>query len=272
MFNHKEILLIISLVLALFSCKPEVEEIVEESKYREKNLTSRLYISSVIGDIHVQGWSNDFIEIRSVKRIRGGLKPDINYLDLEFERMGESLNIITRNPSLVEGRIDLTIFVPYNLKMIIIKAEKGRVSVTRYLWDLSVELNEGDFDCEFIGTLLRFKGGDVDSDIYLKTRGVADVVHSNHQGVTNLIMEAASAGSYIDLYSNRGAISLNIISRLNYQLFTNYTSPEVNLNGPVDKIYSDGKRGQVLQTGGVGDKSCKIFIKNERGTISIQEL
>ncbi len=228
-----KIFYIIFLVVSLFvSCENNSKNTIEVSdKYREKNLIKSIEIEGNNGTIDIEGWSQNFIEIDTRKVLYSGLNNDLSFMTTDISQKDSKLTIKTKIPPSIDGKIELKIYIPYNLSFIFINSTNGKVSINGFLGDLDIINVKSDVDINFYGTILRVDSYSSNINLNMKNAVKIDAIIKNSNGLLNLYLDSVESASYIDLD----------MSGAKTNFYMNNTIPHevqlVNIGGTYDFTY-----------------------------------
>lgn len=272
-FKFLTILLLFFLFIIFFSCKESVHKVEESSKFREKNITEIIYLESVSGKIDIKCWNRDYIEIEANKIVKSGIKADLNSLDLIYKRENLQFTIITKNPSRVEGDIDLKLYIPYYIKTIIIKADHGKVKIGSYPGNLIANISYGSIKYKFNGSLMRITSLYAKLDLQIDTMNPADIYVLNENGKSYINVVNVGKGSYFDFNSRVGKLELSLAKYIDYNIFTKFknNNSEVKLSGKIDMI-KKRYNNLISAEKGKNYQDFNIYINNDNGILIIDEL
>jgi len=162
---------ILIILLTFISCINNSSKTIEISdKYREKNLVNSMEMELNKGNIEILGWSQNFIEIDIKKRLYSGLNNDLSFITTDIQRKDYKVTVKTKIPPIIDGDIDLKIFVPYNLSFIFINCNDGKININDFLGDLNIINVKTDMDINFYGSILRIDS--YSSNVNLNIRNV----------------------------------------------------------------------------------------------------
>ena len=204
----KYFLITLVVVVSFFSC---VRFGFDENKnvnikYREKNPIEVIKIDSMYGDIEISGWARDFIEINTNKILNSGFSQDIDLMDTLFNLNGNELQVKTKIPARVEGKINLKIYIPFILEKLYINSEKGDIYINKFIGDAEITNYKGNINYLFQGSILRVNS--YKTDIICGSYNSSDIVINNEEGTTNVNIETVAKHSFLDIKSSNGDINL----------------------------------------------------------------
>jgi hypothetical protein len=267
----KKYFILIFTLLTLSSCGINLFKQNEVNvKYREKNPIEILKIDSLQGNVDIIGWQNDFIEISTKKILKTGLAQDINLMDTIFEKDENELNIKTKIPARIDGKINLKIYVPFILSKIYINSKNGFVNINKFLGDIELTNTNGNLNILFQGNILRINSYKSKINLIIKTFNSSDIVINNEEGNSLINIENIGKSSYLDIKSLNGDVDFYILNGLDHKLAIINKNQKINLKYKIyDKtaitgIYEviSGKRGRYFQ-------DFLIDITNENGKTSL---
>lgn len=261
-------LFLLLFVTTFLSCKKEITDVV---KYREKNIVNTIDINIKSGDLVIKGWNENFIDIKTEKKIFTGIVGDLIFLNTEIKPIQDKnkLVIIAKKPDRIEGQVNLTINIPYNIRLLNINTIDSNVSITNCYSNIIYESKSGKSYIDFKGNMARIVKFNGSIDIAVSTTSSADIVLNNEYGETNLTLDKLSPGSNIDIKSISGTINLDIKPSLNFELYSiSDINPVITLNRNIKhKILYD--TGILFISKGIG-KDVDIFLKNDSGSTFIK--
>ncbi|OHD12386.1 MAG: hypothetical protein A2086_10010 [Spirochaetes bacterium GWD1_27_9] len=269
---HLKIIYGLSFIIFIFSsCSSNmVKNRVVNVKYREKSPVEIIKISSVNGNIDIIGWSKDFVEINTEKLLISGFLQDLNLLDTLFEKEDNTLNIKTKIPARIEGKINLKIYVPFILLKIYIDSKSGNIGINKYLGDVELTNKNGNINIIFEGSILRIDSYKSRINLYIKSYNSTDVVVNNEDGLTDINVETIGKSSYLDVKSFESDINIAIFKDIDHKLML------TNKNGTIDVKYNifekntiEGTHNSISGKKGNGYNNLTIDVSNENGKINL---
>ena len=256
--------------MIFFSCTDgkNVKEV--EIKYREKNPIEILKIDSTNGNVDITGWSNDFIEINTKKIILSGLTQDLDLMDTVFDKNETSMNIKTKIPARVDGKIHLDIMIPFILLKLYINSPDGNISVSNYLGDIELTNNNGNISVDFQGNILRIDAKKSRINVNINTFNSADIVINNEEALTNVYVESVGKSSYLDIKSFKADINFIIADDIDHKMMITNKDKKINMKYDLyDRTSSEGKYSFISGKKGRNYSDFTIDISNENGKIGI---
>jgi hypothetical protein len=269
----KTIIPIMTLLFLFFliSCKFNILSNHEINiKYREKNPIEIIKIDSIQGNIDVIGWQNDFIEINTRKILESGLTQDINLMDTVFEREKNELNIKTKIPARIDGKIYLKIYVPYILSKIYINSKNGSININNFLGDIELTNKNGNINIAFQGNILRIDSYRSKINLNIKTFNSSDIVINNEEGNTKVNIENIGKSSYLDVKSLNGDVNVYIFKELDHRLSVTNKDKNVSVKYDIyDKTIISGIYEFISGKKGKHFDDFLVDITNENGKINL---
>ena len=211
-------------------------------KYREKNPIEVMKVDSAFGNVEIIGWAKDFIEINTNKVLLSGFTQDVDLMDTLFNVDANELQIRTKIPARVEGKINLKIYVPFILSKVFVYSKNGDVFINKFIGDAEITNNSGNINMFFQGNILRVDSYKTNINLYIKSYNSNDIVINNENGNTNINIETVAKHSFLDIKSLNGDINL-------------YTSFDID-----HKLTAFNKNDSILLKYDLLDK---IFIEKE---------
>ncbi len=264
-FKYVYFIIILFLLTTCFQHK------VIESKYREKNPVDSLMIDSINGNIDIIGWKENFIEIYTMKRIISGLQTDINQVGIDFFINDRELNIVTKIPDRINGKIDIKIYIPYSLFKVNLNSKAGEISISKFLGNIELEKNNGNINIDFYGSILRINSGNSELNLNIKSNNYSDIVINNQNGDIICNVETIGKDSFLDIISFKGNINLNISKNVPHELLVFNKTNSINLYYEIIKENLSNKsflKGMTNQN----INFLKVFIDSDNGIINLNRL
>lgn len=262
-------ILSILLILFIFSCgkvdfgsKNEVN-----LKYREKNPIEVIKVDSLNGDTEIIGWAKDFIEINTTKILLSGFNQDLNLMDTLFSVDGNELQVKTKIPARVDGKINLKIYVPFILLKAYIYSKNGNMSINKFLGDAEIANKNGNIHVVFQGNILRIDSYKTNVDLYVKSYNSSDIVINNEEGNIKVNIETVSKYSYLDIKSLNGDVSINTSEDIEHKLIAVSKNDQISLKYNLTDLISSQKTYYLLSGQKGVNSNLTIDIFNENGKI-----
>lgn len=263
----KKIIYFFLLISILFSCGNFTKKVVN-IKYREKNAVETIKIDSVNGNITVVGWSKDSIEIGTKKILFSGFKTDLSLMDTLFNQIHKQLNIKTKIPARIDGRIDLLIYVPYIQTKIFIDSQKGNIKISKVLSDIEITNKNGNIDAVFQGNILRINSYKTKIKANITSYNSCDIVINNEEGATNVNVNTIGKSSYLDIKSLDGDIHLNISKEIDHQIMATNKYKKIFLKYKLlDESFTSGDYTYISGKRGKNYKNFTVDVSNNKGKI-----
>lgn len=267
----KYFLITLVVVVSFFSC---VRFGFDENKnvnikYREKNPIEVIKIDSMYGDIEISGWARDFIEINTNKILNSGFSQDIDLMDTLFNLNGNELQVKTKIPARVEGKINLKIYIPFILEKLYINSEKGDIYINKFIGDAEITNYKGNINYLFQGSILRVNSYKTDINLYVRSYNSSDIVINNEEGTTNVNIETVAKHSFLDIKSSNGDINLFTAFDIDHTLTVFNKNDKINLRYDIfDKILIEKEYAILNGKRGEGD-NLTIDLFNENAKINL---
>jgi hypothetical protein len=266
---YKPVLLLLFISI-MISCTGRKNGHEVEVKYREKTPVEILKVDSTIGNIEITGWSNDFIEINTRKILNTGLVQDMNLMDTIFEKNDNQMNIKTKIPARVDGKINLKIFIPFILYKLYINSKDGNISISNYLGDVELTNNNGNINVDFQGNILRVDSKKSKLNINVNSFNSTDIVINNEEAPVNVSIESVGKSSYLDIKSVRGDINFTISRDIDHRMMITNKNRKINLKYNLyDKTSTEGTYSYITGKKGSKYNDFTIDISDEDAKINI---
>lgn len=267
--NISYILLILYLLL-FFTCKLKKTEYIN---YREKNPTNILSINSTDGNINITGWKEDFIEIKTKKTLFSGINADLNLLDTLFEHNINELNITTKKPVRIDGKVDLEIKIPFKVIKIFIKTTNSNIKINNYLGDIDISNSNGNNNIDFYGNLLRINSSYSTTNLDINSKNMFDCILKNDHGDIILNINDNKGPSFLDIRSINANIYLFINKNINHNITAINDTNSIDLHyDMINEKYTNNDKFILKAFKGENINDITIYISNTNGIISLYEL
>ena len=269
-------LIILLLVVAFFSCSDNFLKRKElDIKYREKTPVESIRIDSLNGNIEIIGWSKDFIEINTKKKIISGLPTDVNLIDTVFflDEEYNELNIKTKIPARINARIDLKIYIPFILLKIYLNSQRGNININKFLGDLELVCSNGVSSIDFQGNILRINSYKSKINLNLSSYNSCDIILNNEDGEINSFIYTIGNNSYLDIKSLNTNVSLFISEEIDHKLMIKNRNKGINIKYKLDNYQTlEGTYTSVSGNYGKNYNGLTIDINNENGKTNLQQI
>jgi len=247
-------------------CAPNKEVNV---KYREKNPIETLKIDSLKGNVEVIGWAKDFIEINTNKVLVSGFNQDVNLMDTLFNIDEAELQVKTKIPTRVDGKINLKIYVPFVLLKLYVTSINGDININKFLGDVEITNRDGNINAVFQGGILRMDCYQTNINLYVKSYNSTDIVINNENGKTDIDIESVDKHSFLDIKSLNGDITLNSSFDIDHKITAVDKNDKIFLRYELEDKLFIRKEYNIL-TGRKGDNiNLTVDIFNENGKINL---
>jgi hypothetical protein len=244
-------------------------------KYREKNPLESIRVNSLKGDVDITGWSKDFVEIDTNKKIFTGLASDINLMDtvFYFDEVYKELNIKTKIPTRINGSIDIKIFVPFTLLKLYINSGEGDVTVNKHLGDIELVSSSGNNDIDFQGNILRINSYKTKTFLKVLSYSSSDIIINSEEGSLNSYIYSVGDASYLDIATLNVTVNLSISQDIDHKLIVKNKSKGINVKYDLDDPNSIQGTYNIF-TGNYGKKYQEfiIDINSEGGAIDVSQI
>jgi hypothetical protein len=238
----------------------ESQEVTErfEGSFRE------LEIRNVSGPILIEGWNQDYVEVRYVKQARSARY--LEEFEIEIEPRGTSLSIrpIYRNiPGSPFGSVSFDVKVPSSIGEIRANNISGNISIENMGTgvDQVLETVSGRIDTERSGDL---KAKSISGSIHFASAGKTLDINSTSGRIQGEILDLEPGGS-VEIDTISGAVELEVFSGVDADLRLQSVSGSISCDFPVQII--EQKRNKLEGT--VGDGSIPFEVKTVSGRISL---
>lgn len=257
--------------LILFSCR--VPEKITTSKYREKNDVDILKVESVHGDVTINGWANDFIEINTKKVLESGLITDLNLMKIMFENDGKTLLIRSKIPARISGSINFEIYVPYILHKIYIVSNNNTVYINEFLGDIDLKNNNCEIDVQFYGQILRVNSDNSKINLDIKSTNTSDIVINTKKSKLFVNFESHIQPLITDIISLNSDIVMNISKNISHKFFIINKNNKITVNYDIIKdVYIENEYTCLIGYRGNDSHILNLNISNTNGKILLKEL
>lgn len=210
---------LILLTVSLFSCRFSFNFYKPiETKYREKDQIDVLKVNASFGDIGIIGWSKNFIEIKSIKKLISGFPTDRYLLETNFIKNNNELTINAKIPSRVKGTINLVIYIPVTLYKVYVSSQNGIISIDKYLGDIELVNETGDININYYGSILRITTNSARIYLNIFSQNSTDIVINNENGNNYINLANTAPSSFFDINSVNGNIDLIIPENIRHNL------------------------------------------------------
>lgn len=244
-------------------------------KYREKNPLESMRVNSLKGDIEITGWSKDFVEIDTNKKIFTGLISDINLMDtvFYFDEVYKELNIKTKIPARINGRIDIKIFVPFTLLKLYVNLSEGNITINKHLGDIEITSSNGDNNIDFQGNILRINSYKTKTFLKVLSYSSSDIIINSEEGSLNSYIYSVGDASYLDIKTLNATVNLNISQDIDHKLIVKNKSKGINVKYDLEDQNSVQGTYNIF-TGNYGEKYQEfiIDINSEGGVIDVSQI
>jgi DUF4097 and DUF4098 domain-containing protein YvlB len=235
----------------------EVTETLEGS-FRE------LEIRNVSGPIQIQGWSQNYVELRYVKQARS--QRFLEQFEIEIEPRGTRLSIrpIYRNiAGSPFGSVSFDLKVPSSIKQIRANNISGAISIENMSdgVDQTLETVSGRIETERSGNL---RAKTISGSIQFASDGKTLDINSTSGRIRGEILGLDPDGS-VEIDTISGGVNLEVFSGLDADLRLQSVSGSVSCDFPVQII--EQKRNKIEGT--VGGGTVPFEVKTVSGRISI---
>jgi hypothetical protein len=256
--------------MIFLSCSGQKSNREVDIKYREKTPVEILKIDSTFGNVEITGWSNDFIEINTKKILISGLGQDLDLMDTIFEKNDNQMNIKTKIPARVDGKIHLKINIPFILMKLYINSKDGNIVIGKYLGDVELTNNNGNIKLDFQGGILRIDAKKSEVYVNVNSFNSTDIVINNEESPVNLNIESVGKSSYLDVKSLNGDINFVISSDIDHKIMATNKGKKINFKYDIyDKTSSEGTLSFISGKRGRNFNDFTVDISNENGRINI---
>jgi hypothetical protein len=260
-------------LLMCTGCLGNINNKVINIKYREKNAVEVIRIDSENGDVELIGWSKDSIEINTRKVLYSGFNTDQNLMDTVFDKTENELNIRTKIPARVDGKIDLKVYVPYVLTKMYVNTRKGDITIEKALGDLEVTNSNGDCNISFQGNILRINSYRSRVNLDIKSYNSSDIVINNEEGDTKIEIETIGRDSYMDVKSLNGDVVIAISEEIDHELVATSNGRRITARYKLDNMSQiDGAYTSLSGSRGKTPGNFTLDITNENGKINLSLL
>ncbi len=260
--------IILFFILLASSCTFNHPKISDIEKFRVRNPVSSVNIYNSDGDIDIEGWNEDFIEITSEKIIKSRISQDILLLKINiiYEKNTRGLFITAKKPKRVDGIIKLKVKMPAGLRRTNISSNNGNIKFNGCYGNMFIKNNTGNINGDHYGNLLNIVSEFSNIDLNLKNGAFSDIMIVNYSGNTTLNLLEANK-TYLDIKSLDGIINLFVSKGIEYKAFlkTNIV-PGVSSN--LLKNYKNTKNYYSAKNG--NKDNLVILVNSSKALINIK--
>lgn len=255
-------ILTISILAVLTACSGEkVSEEFLESYSVKQGTTVR--INNPNGDISVEGWDGEKVEIYAFKESIHG-KEALDEVDIFIEVAGEMI-IRTEHPTaLTKVSVNYQVKIPENVFLDIVEGSNGDIVIENLAGNIALTTSNGSITATGVyGTVsARSSNGDINiSDV----RGLGTLQTSN--GSINA--ELPRLRDDVDIRTSNGSITLVLAPELEADLSIKTSNGSVSYSGlNIDATETD----QTLLVGAINGGGSKINVTTSNGSIELAPL
>jgi hypothetical protein len=238
----------------------ESQEVTEslEGSFRQ------LEIRNVSGPILIEGWNQDYIQVRYIKKARSDRY--LEEFEIEIEPRGDQLSIrpIYRNiAGSPFGSVSFDLKVPSSIKEIRANNISGDINIENMSTgvDQTLETVSGRIDTERSADL---KARSISGSIHFTSDGKNLDINSTSGRVDGEILGLKPGGS-VEIDTISGAVNLEVFPGFDADLRLQSVSGSVSCDFPVQII--EQKRNKIQGT--VGNGSVPFEVKTVSGRISV---
>jgi hypothetical protein len=238
----------------------ESQEVIEtfECSFRE------LEIRNVSGPIAVEGWNQDYVQVRYVKKARTARY--LEEFEIEIEPRGSRLSIhpIYRNmPRSPFGSVSFDVKVPSSIEEIRANNISGIINIGNMGAGIeqTLETVSGRIDTERSGNL---KAKSISGSIHFASSGKTLDINSTSGRIHGEILGLDPGGS-VEIGTISGAVELEVFSGLDADMRLQSVSGSISCDFPVQII--EQKRNKLEGT--VGDGTVPFEVKTVSGRIRL---
>jgi hypothetical protein len=239
----------------------------EEGTETVSQPVQRLEVTNISGEVQVEGWAQDTVEVHYVKQARGS--EALRDFRIEIRTDGDTLHVrpvYVQPAGLRFGPVSFDIKVPATLKEIKVKSVSGRIVVANLPADISQELEtvSGAIQSERSADLqakttsgaidFSFAGGD------LRVKTVSGRIDGKIRGLER--------GGSVELETVSGSVDVAAFRGLDAQLRLQSVSGSISCGFPVQ--ISEQKRNRL--EGRIGAGSVPFSAKTVSGSITLSPL
>jgi len=238
----------------------ESREVTErfEGDFRE------LEIRNVSGPILIEGWNQDYVQVRYVKQARSARY--LEEFEIEIEPRGSRLSIrpLYRNiPGSPFGSVSFDVKVPSSIEEIRANNISGNITIENMSAgvDQTLETVSGRIDTERSGDL---RAKSISGSIHFASAGKTLDINSTSGRIHGEILGLDSDGS-VEIGTISGAVELEVFSDFDADLRLQSVSGSVSCEFPVQIV--EQKRNKLEGT--VGEGTVPFEVKTVSGRISL---
>lgn len=256
--------------LLLLSCTPK-NGWRQTTKYRDKNEIEQVVISLKSGRLNILGWKESFIDIITEKILHSKFPSDLSLIKTEIhnDEWKKTLYIQVTIPESVDAEANLTVYLPFTLKMITVDSINIDFHFSNTFSNLIYTSQSGNCYVDFKGSLAKITKESGNTIIHINTTNSVDILLNNDNGNSKIQLQQTGENSFLNAVSVSGNINIEIGKENTYTLTSKTQLPHIlKLNNEENLLLSDEKN--LLIKTEVNPK-IQIFLQNQTGKTSILE-
>ena len=233
-------------------------------EYEADNNTT-LSVTNINGQIEINSWDGDKIELEAIKRTNYG-EYELEKVHIIVNEIDDVLKVETKYPPIENARVsvDMKIKVPENVTVDIIETTNGNIVISNTKGNTTAITTNGAVTITNVEGYITARSSNGALDIQ-RTTGINDLKTTNGKIEAQIL----DIKNDVDIRCTNGAVIIHIDPSLDAEIEVETTNGQISMN-EVELVVTKLESTHI--EGILGEGGSKISIKTTNGNVNLNKL